>query len=59
MQCVQCSLKRDLSGRHFVTEEDLQSAVTKFFAKQEAEWYRAGMHKFRVTISASMSSVIM
>ncbi len=26
---------KDLDGRHFVIEEDLQSAVAKFFAKQD------------------------
>ncbi len=26
-------------------EEDLQSAVVKFFAKQDTEWYSTGIHK--------------
>ncbi len=38
-------LKHDLSGRHFAMEEDLQSAIIKFFTKQDAEWYGAGIHK--------------
>ncbi len=36
-------LKRDLGSRHFATEEDLHNAVAKFFAKQDAEWYSAGI----------------
>ncbi len=39
------SLKCDLGGQHFVMEEDLQSAVTKFFAKQDTECYSTGIHK--------------
>ncbi len=39
------SLKCDLGGRHFVTEEDLQSAVAEFFAKQDGEWYSVGILK--------------
>ncbi len=38
-------LKRDLGGRHFAVEQDLQSMVTEFFPKQDAEWYSAGIHK--------------
>ncbi len=26
-------------------DEDLQSVAAKFFAKQDLEWYRAGIHK--------------
>ncbi len=26
-------------------EEELQSVVAKFFLKQEAKWYSAGIHK--------------
>ncbi len=33
------SLKRDLDGWYFAMEEDLQSTVTEFFAKQDAKWY--------------------
>ncbi len=41
-------LKCDLGGQYFVTEENLQSAVSKFvkfFAEQDTEWYSAGTHK--------------
>ncbi len=40
-------LKCDLGGRHFAIEENLQSVVAKFFAKQDtdAEWGSAGIHK--------------
>ncbi len=38
-------LKCNIRGRHFIIEEDLQSAVAEFFTKQDAEWYRAGTHK--------------
>ncbi len=38
-------LKHDLSGRYYAMEEDLQSTVIEFFAKQDAEWYSAGIHK--------------
>ncbi len=38
-------LKRDLGGQHVAMEEDLQSAVAEFLAKQDAEWYN-GIHKF-------------
>ncbi len=39
------SLKRDLGGRHFTMEENLQNVVAKFFAKQDTEWYSTGIHK--------------
>ncbi len=39
------TLKYDLGSRHIATEEDLRSAVTEFFAKYDAEWYSAGIHK--------------
>ncbi len=26
-------------------EEDLQSSITEFFAKQDAGWYSSGIHK--------------
>ncbi len=39
------SLKCDLGGQHFTTEEDLQSMVAEFFIKQDTEWYSAGIHK--------------
>ncbi len=39
------SRKHDFGGRHFAMEEDLQSVVAKFFAKQYAEWYSAYIHK--------------
>ncbi len=39
------SLKCDSGGRHFATEDDLQSVVAKFLAKQDAEWYSAGIYK--------------
>ncbi len=38
-------LKCDLGGWNFVIEEDLQSVVAKFFAKQDTEWYSAGIRK--------------
>ncbi len=38
-------LKGDLGWRHFAMEEDLQSAVAEFIAKQDTEWYSAGIHK--------------
>ncbi len=31
------SLKCDLGGRHFIIEDDLQSAIAEFFAKQDPE----------------------
>ncbi len=39
------SLKRDIGGRHFATEEDLLNEVAEFFAKQDAKWYSTGIHK--------------
>ncbi len=39
------NLKCDSGGGHFAEEEDLQSVVTEFFAKQDAEWYCTGIHK--------------
>ncbi len=39
------SLQPDLGGPHFAMEENLQSAVAKFFAKQGTEWYSGGIHK--------------
>ncbi len=38
-------LKCDLGSQNFATEEDPQSVITKFFAKQNAEWYSTGIHK--------------
>ncbi len=38
-------LKRDPDSQHFAMEEDLQSAVSEFFVKQDSEWYSAGIHK--------------
>ncbi len=38
-------LKRDLGSRHFAVEEDLQSVVTEFFTKQDAERYSTDIHK--------------
>ncbi len=35
----------DLGGSHFAMEKHVQSAVAKFFAKQDTEWYSAGIHK--------------
>ncbi len=45
--CMRCtlSLKHDLGSWHFATEENLRSVVTKFFTKQDAEWYSASIHK--------------
>ncbi len=37
--------ERDLHSRHFVMEEDLQSTVTEFFVKQNAEWCSTAIHK--------------
>ncbi len=45
MHLIPPPLKRDLGSRHFATEEDLQSAVAKFFAKQDTELYTVGIHK--------------
>ncbi len=39
------ALKPDLGGQHFATKEYLQSTVAMFFAKLDAEWYSAGIHK--------------
>ncbi len=38
-------LKCDVGGRHFATEKDWQSVVSKFFAKQGTKWNSAGIHK--------------
>ncbi len=38
-------LKHDLGSQHFAMEEDLQSVVTMFFAKQDTESYSAGIRK--------------
>ncbi len=38
-------LKCDLGGGHFAMEEDLQSSVTEFLAKQDTEWYSIGINK--------------
>ncbi len=35
----------DLDGRYFAMEEDLQSEVAEFFAKQSARRYSTGIHK--------------
>ncbi len=37
--------KRDLGSRHFAMKENLRSAVIKFLAKPNTEWYGAGIHK--------------
>ncbi len=37
--------KGDLGSWHFRTEEDLQSMVAEFFAKQDTEWYTSDIHK--------------
>ncbi len=42
---VQAGVKCDLGSRHLAMEEDLQSVVTKFFAKQDTAWYNTGIHK--------------
>ncbi len=40
------TLKHDLCGQHFATEEDLQSTVAEFFAKDDAQWCSTGsIHK--------------
>ncbi len=39
------SQKRDLGGRHFAMEEDLQCVVVEFFVKQDTEWYCVGIYK--------------
>ncbi len=47
-------LNRDLGGRHFPMEEDLQRVVVEFFAKQDIEWYSAGIHKLISCFSRSL-----
>ncbi len=39
------NLKYDLAGWHFAVEEDLQSVIAEFFAKQDAAWYSANIRK--------------
>ncbi len=38
-------LKCDLGGQHFTVDEDLQSVVSEFCVKQDAEWDNAGICK--------------
>ncbi len=51
------SLKHDLDGRYFALEEDLHSTVTEFFAKQDAEWYSADIHKLILRYSKCLDEL--